>query len=147
MNFFRKSLRYIGTYILWIVVLLLGALIGLRYYDVLIGSLAIFYVQDEYTRMTQVRFLDRAYGVFAGLVWLGLMVITEELFRKGVETKQTLRRFSAIAGTELLLLGGADLYLMIVQGAASIWLQWIVMIVELGLGAGLIYYVRTTAKK
>lgn len=137
-----KIVQYIGAYILWLIVLALGLWLIFISRSALLGLAAKYYVEGRFMRQTLVIFLDKSYFFVMGIIWLAVMVITEEYFRKGVGQNQLFRRFSAFAGIELLVIFCSDLILLFLQNWAIDALRLAILQIELIVGLGLVLYWR-----
>ena len=74
---YRKFFRYMGAYLLWILILFVALVFAIISQSTLRAFAAIYYVNDEYMREMLVRFLDKSYILLMGLIWLVLMVVGE----------------------------------------------------------------------
>jgi hypothetical protein len=143
----KQWLSYILAYLMWALNLLIGLWFILVSRQFLLIFLGVNYVGNNIARGTQVGFLDKVYLIALGLAWLIFMIVMEEDFKKSVEKKVLMKRFTRIAGPEFLLVFLADLGLLIVQGPnAAVWLRWLLLLAELGLAAVCVWYTRSQHK-
>ena len=137
----RKAFNYVLAYIIWIFTLLLGILFIIISREDFLGASSTFYVRGSFTRVDRVAFYEKVFLVVLGLLWLGLMIVGEEYFRRGAQQGDLLRRIGEIVGPELLLLFAADLFLLWLQGSVgSNWLRWLILGFELIVGVVLLLY-------
>jgi hypothetical protein len=140
--------RYLSVYLLWLIVLALGVWFALLSHSALLGLAAKYYIDDQFMRQMLVRFLDKSYMVMIGLIWLVLMIVTEESFRRGAAKGLLFQRFALISGIELLLIFCFDLLILILQNWTFDLLRLVNLIAECVLGIGLIvtWKVRRTSE-
>lgn len=140
----KSWINYIAAYILWFTLLGLGiwlGLIGQNAFEAFLGSQTA--QNHAFTFVKQMVFLDRAFIVSIWLVWLVMMIVSEESFRRGARSGGLLKRFARFAGPLLILLFLADGYLLWVRGLSSTtWLRWLILAVELAGGILLILFGR-----
>lgn len=137
---FKKISGYISAYALWIVVLLLGAWAGYLSQRALLGLAVKYYLNDEFMRQTLIRALDRWYVFVVGLIWLVLMVVTEELFRQSVVKGGLFQRFSFFAGFLLLIIFIFDFILFSLVGWNLDLFRLGILELEMIMCVGLIYF-------
>lgn len=142
----KRWYHYIPSYVLWILLALLGAWLAFIAQQALMGLLAQYYVGNQITRAWRVRFYDKVYALAAGLTWLVITVVTEEYFRTGVARNELLRRFARVAWPEMALLFVADLALFWLQGGYG-WLRWLILAVEVLLSVTFWFIARAPTKK
>jgi len=139
----RRWVDYIPAYLGWAVVSVLGVWFMLISRSSFLGVLSAVYVRDSIQRAWQVRFLDKVYFIALGLLWTAVVIITEAYFRKGAGRPGLGQRIAKIVGIELLLIFGADVVLLILQGFnVNIWQRWAIMIGELALGIAVTRFAR-----
>ncbi len=143
----KRWLSYILAYVMWTLNLAIGIWFILISREFLLDFLGITYAGQNIGRGWQVGFLDKVYLIVLGLAWLIFMIVMEDDFKKSVKKGILMKRFTRIAGPEFLLVFLADLGLLILQGPYStIWLRWLLLLVESGLGAVCIWYTRSQGK-
>jgi len=143
----KQGLSYILAYVMWTLNLAIGIWFILISREFLLDLLGINYAGQNIGRGWQVEFLDKVYLIILGLAWLAFMIVIEDDFKKSVRKGILIKSFTRIAGPEFLLVFLADLGLLILQGPYSaIWLRWLLLLVELGLGAVCIWYTRSQRK-
>ena len=131
----RRWVHFIPAYLGWVVVMALGVWFMLISRNSFLGVLSAVYIRDSIQRAWQVRFLDKVYFIAAGMLWTILAVITEAYFRKGAGRPGLGQRIAKVVGIELLLIFGADLLLLILQGFnVGMWQRWLIVLGELALG-------------
>jgi hypothetical protein len=140
----KQWFNYILAYLMWTLNLVLGIWFILISREFLLLFLGINYVGKNIARGAQVVFLDKVYLIALGLAWLIFMIVMENDFKKSARKGILMKRFARIAGPEFLLVFAADLGLLILQGlSAAVWLRWLILLAELGLGAACIWYARS----
>jgi len=143
----KQWFNFILAYLMWALNLVIGIWFILISREFLLRFLGITYVGQNIGRGAQIGFLDKAYLVALGLAWLIFMIVMEDDFKKSVKKGTLMKHFTRIAGPEFLLVFLADLGLLILQGLNSVlWLRWLILLVELGLGAVCIWYYRSQQK-
>jgi hypothetical protein len=141
MKMVRKAFNYVLAYIIWIFTLLLGILFIIISREDFLGASSAFYVRGSVTLANRAAFYEKVFLVVLGLLWMGLMIVGEEYFRRGAQQGDLLRRIGKIVGPELLLLFAADLFLLWLQGSGgSNWLRWLILGFELIVGVVLLLY-------
>ena len=131
---------YLLAYSLWIISFLLWLWFILIGRNALLGLLQTYYLDGTFQVDKMVQLWDRVYLFSTGLAWLALMVITENSFRQGIKRGDLARRVGRIMGPEFLLIFAADAILAFLFGFESIpWSRWLVLLVELAAGAGLVW--------
>jgi len=134
----KKGLGYVIAYLMWAVTMALGVWFILIGRESFLGALAL-YAGDSLPRIWQARFLDKAYMIAAGLLWLVLLIVTEEYFKRGVPQRDLTRRIANVIGPELLLIFVADAGLLLLQGIGGAdWLRWLILGSELVIGMALV---------
>ena len=143
----KQWLNYIMAYVMWTINLVIGIWFIIISREFLLDLLGITYVGQNIARGYQVGFIDKVYLIALGLAWLIIMIVMEDDFKKSVKKGTLMRRFTRIAGPEFLLISLATLGLLTLQGLYSaVWLQWLMLLVELGLAAVCIWYTRSHRK-
>ncbi len=138
---------YVLAYVLWTINLAIGIFFIIISREFLLDFLGITYVGQNMARGYQVGFFDKVYLVALGLAWLIIMIVLEDDFKNSVTKGTLMRHFTRIAGPEFLLIFLANLGLLILQGInRAVWLQWLALLVELGLAAVCIGYTRSQRK-
>jgi hypothetical protein len=142
----RRWVDYIPAYLAWAVVAALGVWFMLISRNSFLGVLSAVYVKDSIQRAWQVRFLDKVYFIAVGLLWTIVVVITEAYFRRGAGRPDLGQRIAKVVGIELLLIFGADVVLLILQGFnVNVWQRWLIVISELALGIAATRFARRPA--
>lgn len=136
----KNLTTYAIAYAMWIASFLLWVLFMFLSRTAILDILGTFYVQGgteigRFQRGKEVQFIDRAYLVGTGLIWLVLMIVVESYFRNGAEKGDLARRIGRIVGPELLLIFASDLTLAFVNGLGLLpWTRWLILLGELVLG-------------
>lgn len=135
----KEWFQTIFAYVMWLICLLLGFWLILASREVERTTLTLYYAGTSITRHVQVGLLDQAYFIFTGLLWLILMIFSEEYFRKGVAKKELLYRGAVVIAPELLLIALSELSLVLELGFyQQSWLNWLRTILEL-LASGFLF--------
>ncbi len=142
-----KVMRYVAVYLLWAVVLLLGLWVFVLSRNDWLGFLGVLYARNSALYIHRVGFLDQALSLGLGLLWLILMVFTENYFRQGAQKPGLLKRFARVAGPMLLLAFVADLALLWLQGAPGSGQRWLVLAGEVAIGITWLVYARPSPPK
>ena len=123
------------AYGLWILNLVLTVWIFLNTRQVVNGILALFYEPGDLQYGHAVNLADKIISITLGLGWLAFSIVTEDYFRKGIDTTDLWKRGAKVTGLVLLCLFIVDLALFWLQGAPSTqWVRWLVLAAELGFG-------------
>lgn len=131
----NRWLAYVLFYLLWTVLIALGFWFLLISRETMIVILA-YYAGDDFVRLWRAGFLDKAFFLFMGLAVLVYFYATEGYLRVGIEKGDMVRRFFKTSGWMLLLIFVVDLILLVLQRfAGAVWLRWVILVAELGLGA------------
>ena len=80
--------------------------------------------------------------LFIVLIWLILMLLVEEFYRRGIKKNKLLQRFSGITGIEMILIFISDLGILFVQDWAANPLRYLILVGEFILGVVFIVYWR-----
>lgn len=132
----KQWLSHILVYLLWTLLVALGFWFLILSREVFLSAAA-YYVGDSVTRGWQIRFYDKIFFLFVGLLLLIFIYVVENYLREGIEKHTILRRFAKIAGWVLLLIAAADVLLLFLQGLVGAGsLRWVVIAAEVGLGVG-----------
>jgi hypothetical protein len=140
-------LQYIFAYGMWLVALLLGVWFLLTSRVGVHAYLTLYYAGNSITRLVQAGLLDQVYFLLVGLLWLILMIVSEEYFRKGIGRKDLFHRVIVIIAPELLLTAFSDIFLIVVLGIyQQTWLFWLRLFVEL-IAAGFLFYLAVVTRQ
>lgn len=140
--------KFIAAYVAWVFFILLFLAVMFLGRDTLLGYLRNYWSQGSISRQFAINFFDRGYVLLIGILWLILMIVVESYFRNGVIKGNLPHRVSMVFGYEILAIFLFHLLSVLLAGAASLLgLQWILLIGEFVLSAGLIFISRKTAKK
>jgi len=138
----KTGFDYVMAYLLWFVTLCLGAwfvFISRNTFETFLGG---YYIKEkgQFLLSQQARFLDIVFPVVLWLLWLVMMIVTEEYYRKGAQKGNVLKRFAKVAGVLLVLIFIADLCQNLMLGLTVVgWLRWLLTIFELLAGVALIF--------
>lgn len=141
----KNWLIHIGVYLLWAVLVALGFWFLILSREAFLTAAA-YYVGDSFTRGWQVRFYDKIFFLFVGLLLLIFIYVTENYLREGIEKHNVLRRFMKVVGWVLLLIAATDIVLLVLQGFTGAGLlRWLVIVAEVGLGTAFSWISRRPA--
>ena len=136
-----KALKYVATYLLWLVNLLFGLWFAFISRNTWLSAFQLWYVQGSPTRQYRANLLDKVFILILGFTWLVLMIVYESYFRKGVEKRDLFRRFAKVTGPTVLAIFVVDAFLALIQGLAIVGsLRFVILLIELFLGLLLIRY-------
>ncbi len=141
-NLPKKTLivRIAVAYLAWIVSLLLWLWFLLLGRNSLLAVLGIFYVREGFKRRFEAQFAERMFVFAVGIIWVILMVVVEEYFRRGIKKGDLLRRIGRVFAPIILLIFVADFALAFALGFSNqSWLRWLLLFIELSLGIGMIW--------
>jgi len=135
----KKFYKYILAYFLWIVTLCLGFWFIYISYSAVQALLGSLFIKNSFPRLWQAEFINDVYIVIAGLAWLIVFVLGEEYFRTSIEKQNTIKRFTKIAGPEIILIFLSDFSLTLTRGIGNTsWVHWVILAIEIGLGVFLL---------
>lgn len=133
----KRWLTYVLFYLLWTVLIAMGFWFLIISREVALTAL-FYYAGDDFVPRMQARFLDKAYFLSAGIAVLVFFYATEGYLRAGIEKHDMLRRFFKTAGWVLLVIFVTDFTLLALQQfTGGVWLRWMILAAELGLGVAL----------
>ena len=135
----KEWFQYILAYVIWLFSLLLGFWFIIVSREGVITALTLYYAGDSIARNLQVGMMDKVYFLFVGFLWLILMIVSEEYFRKGIARKNLIHRVAIIIAPELLLIALSEISVVLELGLyQQSWLNWLRIIVEL-ITSGLLF--------
>lgn len=141
----KTWLGHVLVYLLWMLLVALGFWFLILSREVFLTAAA-YYAGDSVTRGWQIRFYDKIFFLFVGLLLLVFIYVTENYLRAGIEKHVVLRRFAKVTGWVLLVIGGTDVLLLFLQQfVGATLLRWVVIAAEVGLGVGLSWIGRRPA--
>lgn len=139
----RKWLNYVIAYLLWFVTMAIGLWWFFITRSAFQAGLSVFYIKGSDYRAFQAGFYDKAFSLFLGLLWLILIVVSEERYRTGAERGDFYKRFASLVGPLLILVFAFDLILALLIGISMIsWSRWFILALELITGVMLLRFTR-----
>jgi hypothetical protein len=142
-----KIVQYALAYIMWVVIILLWLLFMLVGREAIAGALQVFYMGTNISRQMQMSFFDRAFLMFTGIVWVILMIVSEHVFRVGVQKGILAKRIGMMLWPIMLLLFLASLTIAITNGFGNMPMNhWGIMFVEAVITIGLFWLSRKPAR-
>ena len=143
----KNWLTYVLFYLLWTVLIALGFWFLILSRETFLAAAA-YYAGDSFVRGWQTRFYDKIFFLFVGIAVLVFIYATEGHLRAGIEKHDMLRRFFKSSGLVMLAIFVMDLILLVLQKfGGGVWLRWLVVVAELGLGVGLTWVGRRKPAK
>jgi hypothetical protein len=140
--------QYIIAYASWAIFILLFLVILLLGRETWLAALRNYWARDNLARQYSINFLDRVFVLIVGITWLILMLVIESYFRNGITKGNLIHRVSTGLGYEILVIFLIHLAMTWMVGiTAQPITRWIVLVLELVIGGGLIITSRKTAKK
>ncbi|MGC9522718.1 MAG: hypothetical protein ACP5HG_12660 [Anaerolineae bacterium] len=136
----QKWLKQILVFLAWAINSALGFWMMVVVRNAMLSALAVYYVGESMPRAWRARFLDRAYFVIVGLVYLIFIFAVDGYLRDGLPQRDVFRRFARVAGIQLLVLFPAELFTSLLQRSILGRFSLFVLPVELILGAALLIY-------
>ena len=141
-----KVLRYVVAYGMWLVDLALSVWLFVLSRSALVAFLARSYQQGDFRYSKMAKAADEVFTVLLGIGWLGLIILTEEYYRRGAIDEGLTKRFARVTGPILLVAFVVDLLLFWLQGFGGAgWLRWLILAAELVLGVSLVRCGRRSA--
>jgi hypothetical protein len=107
---------YIFTYAMWIVSFLLWLWVMYLGRNLLTDVLNPMVMPGAVQQAKMVQLADRVYLMTMGLIWLVLMIVVENYFRRGVERGEIWRRIGRVLGPQILLVFAVDLAMVFFYG-------------------------------
>lgn len=132
---------------MWLLVCALGAWVFVMVRHSLLSGMDIFYIRGVITHSWRSGAWDRLYIIVAGLGYLIFFFSIKWYLEDGVPRNELLRRAARVAGIELLVIFLSDLFTLAISQALFGQISLILLVAELLLGGGLLFYsLRTGAK-
>ena len=92
-------------------------------------------------RVMQANLVDRAYLMIVGFLWLVLMILVEEYFRRGVQNGRLLVRIGRVLGPEVLLLAAVQVGYILLGGIETLsWISGGLLALEFLIGLALTWF-------
>ncbi len=132
--------KQIKVFFAWLVVSVLGFWIFVVLREAILSLLSAFYVGESARRAWRVRFLDRAYFIVAGLIYLIFIFAIDGYLRDGLSRRDVLRRLARVIGIQLLVLFPLDLITYFVGRSFLEQFGVVLPIVEILAGGALLFY-------
>ncbi len=124
---------WIVSFLLWLGFMILGR-------DTMNGLLGLYFINNSFTRMKQAQFADRAFLFITGLIWVVIMILVENYFRKGVRAGDLWKRIGRVIGPQVLLIFVVDLTkALLIDPVPVPWFRWPLLAGELIIGAGTLW--------
>ncbi len=133
---------YALAYIMWLVSFFLWLWFMFLSREAISGLLTMYYLDGSLNKMKVFQFFNQWYFYLTGLVWLILMIVVENYLRQGVVKGDLFRRIGKVIAPELILLAIANFARSLVRIFTTV--DWLILIVELVLGAALIFWIVKT---
>ncbi|MBN2005158.1 MAG: hypothetical protein JXA21_17495 [Anaerolineae bacterium] len=130
----------VGVYFLWILVCALGAWVFVMVRHALSNGMDVFYIRKIITHSWRAGAWDRLYIVVAGLGYLVYIFVVQWYLDDGLATHTLLRRAARVAGIELLIIFFSDLFTQLIRQAFFNQIGPILLVAELLVGGGLLFY-------
>jgi len=135
-NFSQYAIAYTAWVFSWVIFVWFILLSR----QVILAALRNYWVQGSFQREMSINFIDRAYIVVIGLLWIILMVIVESYFRNGIKKNKLYQRIGKILGPEITAIFLVDLLMALMVGfLGQPWTRWIILLVECLAGFALIW--------
>jgi formate hydrogenlyase subunit 3/multisubunit Na+/H+ antiporter MnhD subunit len=139
----KTAIKYIIAYSMWIIDLGLALWLFFISRTALRNLLLLFYKPGNLTYGYRVDFIDKIFSLVVGLGWLLFSIFSEGYFRTGVNKEDLPKRVARVTGALLLCIFFVNLILFWLPGPSSSWLSWLILLVELGGGIGLLVLAKT----
>ena len=92
--------------------------------------------------------LDKVLILVGGIGWLVFLIVIEQYFRKGIARGKLWVRIARVLGILLILIFLVDgSQVLLSQILITMWTNWLILLLELALGVGLIYLSRRSGFK
>lgn len=144
-NKLSRITQAVLAYTSWGIFILLFLAILLLGRDTLLALLRNYWAQENLSRQYAINFIDRMYVILVGIAWLILMLVIESYFRNGISKGNLIHRISTGIGYEVMVIFLIHLAMTLMVGiAAQPVLRWVLLAIELSIGAGLIFVSRIT---
>ncbi|MBN2549681.1 MAG: hypothetical protein JXB15_11015 [Anaerolineales bacterium] len=142
----KKISAYLSIYLALFGCFVIGAWFVWRSFDTLTYLLAERKIEAIETAQSEVgrqsSLIAMGWTVFVSLILLIVLMYAESAFRKGTARGNLLQRIAGIYGPIILLIFLVDLVALNIRGWVGTWVYWLVLVLELGAGVGLLIYGR-----
>ena len=139
--FKKKWLLDLIVYLVWFLIVGLLFWTVLQLHTAIEIGLSAFFVQNKPVNVRVADVIDKYSLAAMVCAWIVIIVLIEAYLRNGLRSKSVFKRFARIFGLGLLLLFLVDLFnLLMLEMATAGWVRWLVMVVELLIGAIFTYY-------
>ena len=139
----QRWFRYLSAYFFWALSLALAAWLLILTRNTVPSWVASAILDNPAHASQLAAIFDKVLILLGCIGWLVLLIVIEQYFRKGVTRGNLWGRIERVIGILLILIFLVDSAQMIRNKFTfTFWASWLILIVELGLGAGLIYLSR-----
>lgn len=136
----KKIYLYALAYISWVFSWVIFVWFILLSRETFLAVLRNFWAPGSFTRQMSITFIDRAYVIFIGIIWVILMIVTESYFRNGIIKGNLYQRLGKVIGVELAAIFLVDLVMVLLQGYNSQpWTRLAILFFELVVSLALIW--------
>jgi len=143
----KRWLSYVAAYVGWAACLILAIWTLLVWRTAFQAFLAVFIVKGSEWRGIQAGFYDKAFLIVLGLLWLYLMIISEQYFKKGANKLRLLNYLARIFGWIIFITFVGDFFLFLLIGLNPFsWIRSFILVVELAVAIGLLWLAKNYQK-
>jgi hypothetical protein len=137
----KKGFLHLLVYIMWLIAIGVGLWFFYISRNSFLGVMSNLYVRGSLARSMEVRFFEKVFVLFIGVVYAIAMLGVFEFFSFGAESPDFLDRIALVFGIELALVFLADITWFWAQNFKSHFsFRWPILIGELLLGIGLLIF-------
>ena len=143
----KRWLSYLAAYIGWAVCITLAVWTLLVWRNAFQAALSIFFIRGSEWRGIQSGFYDKVFLLVIGLLWLYFMIISEQYLKKGADNQRLVNHLARIFGLIFLVTFVGDFFLFLLIGLNPFsWIRFLILVVELALGVGLLMLAKNHQK-
>ncbi len=143
----KRWLSYITVYVGWAASLILAIWTVLIWRNAFDAALSLFFIRGSDWRAIQSGFWDKSFVIILGILWLFLMIISEQYLKKGANKQRLLNYLARLTGWIILITFAGDFFLFLLISLNPFsWIHLIILLVEIALAVGLLWLAKNYHK-
>ena len=143
----KRWLNYMAVYIGWAACLILAIWTVLVWKNAFDAALSIFFIRGSDWRGIQAGFWDKAFVVVLGILWLYLMINSEQFLKKGANQQRLLKYLARLFGWIILITFVGDFFLFLLIGLNPFsWIHLLILVTELAVAIALLWVAKNYQK-
>ena len=143
----KRWLSYVAAYVGWAACLILAIWTLLVWKNAFEAALSVFFIQGSEWRGIQSGFWDKAFVIVLGILWLCLMIISEQYLRKGASKQRLLNYLARLFGWIILITFVGDFFLFLLIGLNPFsWIHLLILVAELAVAIALLWLAKNYQK-